>query len=273
MSKGYGFKFHTVSFNFYRKGDEKMSLLQSSMLFLKKNASTILTYIGSAGVIATSIIAVKATPKAMTLLEKAKEEKGEDLTKVEKVKVAGPVYIPAVLMGVYTIACIFGANALNKRQQATLMSAYALLDNSYKDYKKKVEELYGKDADGRIKEEIAKDKYNENPYQVEDGMQLFYDEFSQRYFNATTEQVLRAEHEINRILSTDYCVYLNEFYELLGIGHVDYGDYLGWSAGEITESYGYCWIDFHYKKVIMDDGLECTIISIDMEPIFNFEDY
>lgn len=250
-----------------------MGFLQSSIIFLKKNTSTILTCAGVAGVIATSATAVKATPKALALLENAKEEKGEELTKTEKVKVVGPAYIPAILIGVSTIACIFGANALNKRQQAALMSAYALLDNSYKNYKKKVEELYGKDADGHIKEEIAKDKYNKDPYQVEDGIQLFYDEFSQRYFNATTERVLRAEHEINRMLSIDYGVCLNEFYELLGIDRVDYGDYLGWSGGEITESYGYCWIDFHHEKVIMDDGLECTIIYMDMEPIFNFEDY
>ena len=266
MSKGYGFKFHTVSFNFYRRGDEKMSLLQSSMLFLKKNASTILTYIGSSGVIATSVMAVKVTPKALTLLENAKTEKGEELTKTEKIKVAGPAYIPAVLIGASTIACIFGANILNQRQQAALMSAYALLDNSYKDYKNKVQELYGKDSNKHIKEEISKDKYEENPYSIEEGKQLFYDEFSQRYFESTTEQVLRAEHEVNRMLATDYGVYLNEFYELLEIDRTDYGDYLGWSTGEIVETYGYCWIDFHHTKVIMDDGMECTIISMHTEP-------
>ena len=103
-----------------------MSLLQSSMLFLKKNASTILTCIGSAGVIATSVMAVKATPKALALLENAETEKGEGLTKIEKIKVVGPAYIPAVLIGASTIACIFGANILNQRQQAALMSAYAL---------------------------------------------------------------------------------------------------------------------------------------------------
>lgn len=267
MSKGYGFKFHTVSFNFYRRGDGKMSLLQNSMLFLKRHASTILTCAGGAGVIATSIIAVKATPKAMTLLEKAKEEKGEDLTKVEKVKVAGPVYIPAVLMGVYTIACIFGANALNKRQQATLMSAYALLDNSYKDYKKKLAELYGEDTVEEIQEEIVRDKYKEDPYQVEDGKQLFYDDFSQRYFESTTENVIHAEHEVNRMLAIEYSVYLNDFYVLLGIDRVDYGDYLGWSMDKIVEIQRNSWIDFRHQKVIMEDGLECTIISMYTEPI------
>lgn len=250
-----------------------MSLLQNSILFLKRHASTILTYAGSAGVIATSVIAVKATPKAMILLKKAKEEKGEDLTKLEKIKVAGPAYIPAVFMGASTIACIFGANALNQHQQAALMSAYALLNNSYKDYKKKLAELYGEDTVEEIQEEIIRDKYKEDPYSVEDGKQLFYDDFSQRYFEATTEDVLRAEHEVNRMLAVHYGVYLNEFYELLGIERTDYGDYLGWSTGELVETCWYSWIDFHHDKVIMDDGLECTIITMGMEPTFDFENY
>lgn len=250
-----------------------MSLLQSSILFLKRHASTILTYAGGVGVIATSVMAVKATPKAIALLENAKEEKGEDLTKIEKVKIAGPAYIPTVLIGVSTITCIFGANVLSQRQQAALMSAYALLDNSYKDYKKKVKELYGEDSDVRIKEEISKDKYNEDPYPIEDGKQLFYDEFSQRHFEATTEEVLRAEYEINRMLAANYGVYLNEFYELLGLEHTDYGDYLGWSTGELVDTFLYSWIDFHHTKVIMDDGLECTIISMGTEPTCDFEDY
>lgn len=250
-----------------------MSLLQSSIIFLKKNASTILTCAGGAGVIATSVMAVKATPKALALLENAKEEKGENLTKTEKIKVAGPAYIPAVLIGASTIACIFGANTLNQRQQAALMSAYALLDNSYKDYKKKVEELYGKDVESFVREEITKDKYEEDPYPVEDGMQLFYDEFSQRYFNATTEQVLRAEHALNRRMNDAHGAYLNEFYELLGLEPTDYGEFLGWSRNEIYDMYWESWIEFDHSKAIMDDGLEVTIIYIRTEPTFGFEDY
>lgn len=250
-----------------------MSLLQRSILFLKRNASTILTCAGGAGVIATSVMAVKATPKALTLLENAKEEKGEDLTKVEKIKVAGPVYIPAIITGVSTITCIFGANALNKHQQAALMSAYALLDNSYKDYKKKVEEIYGKDATNEIEGGIFRDKYNEDPYPVEDGKELFYDDFSQRYFEATTEQVLRAEHILNRRINDACVVYLNEFYELLGIKPMDYGEFLGWSRNELHDMYLESWIEFSHSKTIMDDGLEVTIIHIRTEPTFSFEDY
>lgn len=247
------------------------SILQVTQQFIRKNASTILTCVGGVGVVATSIMAVKATPKAMKLIEAKKEEKGEKLTVLETIETAGMTYVPTVITGVATIACIFGANALNKRQQAALMSAYALLDNSYKEYKKKVDELYGEGSDREIRDELAKDKYEETT--VEDGKRLFYDEFSERYFEATTEQVLKAEYEINRDLSEAGGAFLNEFYDHLGIDTVDYGDYLGWSAYEIVENQYYCWIEFDHRKVVMDDGLECTIISMRYEPIFDFENY
>ena len=122
------------------------NLLRNSRLVLKKNGATILTCVGGVGVIATTVMAVKATPKALLLLEEAKKEKGEELTKVEVVKTAAPAYIPTAVMGVSTIACIFSANMLNKRHQAALTSAYALLNQSYKEYRGKVVDLYGEIA-------------------------------------------------------------------------------------------------------------------------------
>lgn len=248
-------------------------LVHQSKIFLNKNGSTILTCLGGLGVVVTSIMAVKATPKALALLEKVEEEKGEELTKFETVRIAAPVYIPSALVGVSTLACIFGANILNKRQQAGLISAYALLDSSYKEYKNKVVELYGEDANNTVKEELAKDKYEEIDISVNDGKQLFYDEFSRRYFESTTENVLRAEYELNRMMSQDSGLFLNEFYELLGLEPVEYGDYLGWSSFQLTEMYWHCWIDFEHTKVAMDDGLECTIISMPKEPTYEFYEY
>jgi hypothetical protein len=249
-------------------------VLRHSQLFIKRNSSTILTCVGGVGVVATAVMAVKATPKALLLLDKAKKEKGAELTKVEKVQTAGLTYIPAVLVGVSTIACIFGANVLNKRQQAALMSAYALLDNSYKDYKKKVEELYGEDANERISEEIVKDKYEEEEkIEVEDNKQLFYDDYSGRYFESTMEDVLRAELEINKLLCVCGGAYLNEFYDALGIPPVDYGEHMGWSTFMMLETCWDAWLGFEHKKVTFDDGLECYIITMSYEPEFGFEDW
>lgn len=246
---------------------------EKSKLFIRRNAPTILTCMGGAGVVATSILAVKATPKALTLLEEAKQEKGEELTKIEIVKTAGPAYIPSIVMGVSTLACIFGANILNQRKQAALMSAYALLDNSYKEYKKKVIELYGEEADVRVKEEIAKDKYEENPVTVGNDKQLFYDYFSERYFESTIEDVQRAEYRLNRTLTMRDYVYLNEFYELLDVEPIDAGYTLGWSVGSCMAYYWQNWIDFTHEKVVMDDGLECYIITMLGEPVPDFQNY
>ena len=247
--------------------------LRKSGLFLKRNSSTILTGVGAVGVVGTAVLAVKATPKAMALLEKAEEQKGEKLTKFEVVRVAGPAYIPAVVTGASTIACIFGANALNKKQQAALMSAYAMVDSSYKEYKKKVEELYGEGTNQQVVAEIAKDKYNENDISVDYGKSLFYDEFSGRYFEAATADVIRAEYKLNERISKYGGVALNEFYELLDIEPVDYGEFLGWSSGGLMEMYWESWLDFVHEKVIMDDGLECHIIRFGVEPMYDYEYY
>ena len=243
------------------------------MLFCRRNASTILTCVGGAGVIATSVMAVRATPKALQLLDEAEKKKGEELTKLESVRIAGPAYIPAILVGASTIACIFGANMLNKRQQAAMTSAYALLDSSYKEYKNKVKELYGDDANAHIQAEIAQDKYEDLDISVEPDKQLFYDEFSGRYFESTLVDVLKAEYEFNKQLSDRGSAYLNELYVLLDIPTMDYGSQLGWNAYRLFEMTWSKWVDFRHDKCVMDDGLECTIITFSYEPILNFQDY
>lgn len=158
--------------------------------FFKRHGSTILTCVGAVGTIATAVMTAKATPKAMRLLEEAEYEKGEDLTKLEKVKTIAPAYIPSVIIGASTLACIFGANILNQRQQAMMASAYAFLSNSYNEYKNKVGELYGDDANDRIIEEIAKDNYESFPPMESEEEELFYDLNSNNYFTARFQDVL-----------------------------------------------------------------------------------
>lgn len=248
-------------------------LSYKSRVFFKKNGPTILTCVGAVGMVATAVTAVKATPKVLSLLEAQEAEKESELTTVEKIQIAGPHYIPSILLGAGTIACIFGANVLNKRQQTGIISAYALLDASFKDHKKKVEEIYGEAANMRVREEVAKDKYEKEDIEVEDDKLLFYDNFSERYFNAKMEDVIQAEYNLNRQLYTAGGAYLNEFYEFLDIPKVSYGNELGWSTGILESHYWANWIEFDHEKVVMDDGLECYIISMRYEPVIDFAYY
>lgn len=249
-------------------------LSRQSQLFIKRHGSTILTSIGGAGVIVTTIMAVKATPKALEKIEAAKEEKGEELTKIELVRIAGPSYIPTVITGVGTLACIFGANIMNKKQQAALISAYTLLDSSFKEYKGKVRELLGEDGESEIKAEIAKDHYKEDePIKTDDEKLLFYDYFSERYFESTMIDVLQAENNLNKQIAITTGAYLNEFYEFLGIDKIPAGNELGWCNGLLESMYWTNWVDFDHKKVEMEDGMECIIITMMQEPVIDFAYY
>lgn len=252
----------------------------NAQLFIKRNASTILSCLGGVGVVATTITAVKATPKVLRLIEEAEQNKGEELTKWEKFKTATPTYIPTIGLGITTIACIFGSQILNKRQQAALMSAYALVDQSYKDYQRKLKELYGEEVDQEVREAIAIEKAEDVGVRgsylgtncdlaLEENNgepQVFYDEHSGRYFEATIEQVLTAEYHLNRNYILRGYSYLNEFYDFLGIDETDYGSVLGWAPNDE----GMYWIDFNHRKLESDEGKDVYVIEMPFEPTYDF---
>lgn len=259
-------------------------LLRQAQRFCKKNGSTILTCMGGIGVVATTFTAVKATPKALKKLDEAKVEKGEELTNVEKIKIAGPAYIPSILIGTGTIACIFGANIVSTRKQAALVSAYTLLDSSFKEYKQKLKELYGEETHNNVIDAIAVEKVDRdwgvsgsyfgqtcdltNEEACGDRV-LFYEENSGRYFESTIEQVLSAQYHLNRNYALRGYCYLNEYFEFLGLETTDYGSVMGWAPTDDGEY----WIEFAQRKAVLDDGLECIIIETPFEPTYEPWDY
>lgn len=255
----------------------------NARLSVKRNASTILTCLGGVGVIVTTVTAVKATPKALRLIEEAEQKKGEKLTKWEKTKTTSSTFLPAILIGTATVSCIFGAQILNKRQQAALTSAYALLNQAYKDYRRKTVELYGKEQDEEIMNAIVIEKAEDvgvrgsylgtncdlSLEESNGEPQVFYDEHSGRYFESTIEQVLNAEYHLNRNYILRGYSYLNEFYEFLGIEETDYGSVLGWAPNDD----GMYWIDFNHRKLESDKGKDVYIIEMPFEPTYDFLEY
>ena len=242
--------------------------------FFKRHASTILTIVGAGGVLLTAVLTGTGTPKAMKLVEKAKDEKGEDLTKLETVRAATSAYIPAAIAGVSTIGCIFGANILNQRNQAALASAYMLLDSSYKKYRAKVNELYGEDSDRIVTGSIAKDALGANEISITDETRLFWDVTSGRYFEVTPEKLVEAEHELNKRLITTGYACVNDFYELLGIPKMDYGNKLGWTTYAYGRYYDGCnEIEFYHHPMTLDDGLEYTMLYFVTEPTIDYDNY
>lgn len=218
--------------------------------------------------VATSVMTARATIKANDILLEAKYEKGDDLSFWEKVNVTLPVYVPTILMGVGTIGCVLGANVLNKQHQKALTSAYILLDQSFKEYKNKVVELYGEEADEKIEAAI------EEEHLKDDGsVRLFYDEYSDQYFESTLFEVQRAEYELNRKMLKEDCVFLNDWYEELGIKIMENGFAVGWSTFQCMEMYWQPWIDFDHYTFTTKEGRECTGISFVEYPVLDFEEW
>lgn len=228
-------------------------------LYLRRSSPTILCCFAMAGVAGTAVAAAKASPKALKMLEDAEAEQGE-LTVVEKIITVAPVYIPTIAVGTGTILCIFGANVLNRRQQAHFMSAYALMNNYYKSYREKLMELYGEEADIRIRNAMARERCNFHQLRLDvpDGKVIFYDEISGESIVRYEREIMDAEYHLNRNFTLRGYAFLNEFYEFLGMRHTEYGAIAGWSV-----SSGIMWIDFEHRLIDNDDGgLACY--SIDM---------
>ena len=116
------------------KNQAIQKLLHKSGLCIRKYSPVALSFVASAGVVVTAIAAAKVTPRAVALVyaDSRKKHDGDPYayTKKEAFIAAWKCYIPAVAFGASTIACIMGANALNRRQQAALTSAYALVQSS-----------------------------------------------------------------------------------------------------------------------------------------------
>lgn len=255
----------------------KSKLLQrtinSSKSYVSKNAPTILTYIGAAGVIATSVSAVKASKKYEKLVSDSSYESGDAITAPEKLRIGIRVFAPTAFIGISTISCIFGSNAMNKHRQAAITSAYMLLDASYKEYKNKAKEIYGDDADDRIMSDIIRKQEIPEDVLMYGEQKLFYEPYSRLYFNSTIAEVQKAEYELNRKLVTEDGVRLNDFYELLGIEKTDIGEVLGWSTYSGYELYELSWIDFNHIKTDLEGGMECYAIQYPQEPRMDFMDF
>jgi hypothetical protein len=224
---------------------------------------------GATGVVATAILSIKAVPKAEELLIKAYNQKGDALTTAEKIKASWIAYVPAAVTGLSTIACIFGANILSARNQASLMSAYALLDRTYKEYQDKANELFGEDAVEKLEHEIIRSKFTPD-ITPEGDKELFFDYQSRRFFESTMEDVARAEREFLDVFHEKGYASLNQYYDILGIPRVVYGFQLGWFDVENNDPYNCHELEFEYEEITVYGSLKCNIITTNMPASYDY---
>lgn len=237
---------------------------------MKKHSPEILTGIGIAGMITTTVMAVRATPKALVLIEDKKIENDTDkLTPVETIKATWTCYIPAAITGGLSIICLIGASSVNARRNAALATAYTLSESALKEYQEKVIETIGEKKEQSIRDSIAKDRIEQDPVTskeviiTEKGNTLCYDSISGRYFKSDIDQLKKIENELNRRMRDEMYISLNEFYCEIGLNPTSIGDDLGWDI-----DHGY--IELSFSSHLADEGTPCLVIDYQVAPRYKY---
>ena len=249
-------------------------LCKDAKVMVSKRSPEILTGLGIAGMISTTVLAVQATPKALDLIARAEDKKfdnghGNKLTVSEKMKVAWKPYIPAAITGIASISCIIGASSVHAKRNAAIAAAYNLSQTALTEYKEKVVETIGEKKEQTIKDKIAKDKIKKDPVSKSEvivtgkGNTLCYDAFNSRYFYSDIDQIKRAINELNRIMLNQMYVSLNDFYDELNLKHSGNGDELGWKLDD-----GFIEVDF--SSQLSDDGRPCLVIEYMVAPRYDY---
>ena len=243
--------------------------------WLRRNASTILTLFGVGGVVATVVLAVKATPQALEDISEAKTAKCEDqpdeaspeLTVQETVLACWKNYIPAASVGIGSVACILGANVLSRKQQASIASAYSALIGVFETYRRKVDAICGAGTDEIVERAtVLEQQDKEDGFPPWEELQTFHIQGYPEFFERTMEEVMQAEYHINRNFVLKGEVTLNELFDFLHLPHIENGDHDGWDVYEGETVYGYQWIDFRHRHYVTDDHMMVCDIEMPFAP-------
>lgn len=237
---------------------------------LVKHSPEILTGLGITGMITTTVMAVKATPKALDIINDMEYEKGDILTPVEKVKATWKCYVPSAITGALSITCLISASSVSSKRNAVLATAYKLSESALKEYQEKVVETIGEKKEEKIRDAIAKDVIERNPVKnneviiTDNGDTLCYDAISGRYFKSSIDKINKIVNELNRSMLGDMYVSLNDFYYELGLKGTDLGDQLGWNINR-----GF--IDLRFSTQLSEDDTPCLVIDYSVPPRYDFQ--
>ena len=157
---------------------EKMiRMYNNSKNVVQKHSPEILAGVGVVGVVASTVMACKATMKLNDILEESKETR-DKIREVESnpryeeqyshedakkdltinytqtgLKIA-KLYAPAVILGSASLGCLLASNDILRKRNAALSAAYMTVDKSFKEYRQRVVDRFGEEVEKEIRYNI-----------------------------------------------------------------------------------------------------------------------
>lgn len=235
-----------------------------------KHSPEILMGLGITGMASSVILAVKATPKAIKIIEDLESERIEKLKKTEVVKETWKCYIPTVGTFLLATMCLVGADSIYSKRNAALLTVYKLSESALREYKDAVIDTVGESKEKEIKEKIHNASITKNPISNSEiiitgnGEVLCFDTISSRYFTSSIENISRAENRINKIMLDCMYVSLSDLYDELGLKHTSISDILGWNLDNGL-------VEIHLDSHISENGKPCIVIDFEEPPTYDFD--
>lgn len=259
---------------------------------IKKHSPEILVVAGVAGIVTSTVMACKATTKVNDIVDEAKEtidtihdsvgkglhtSDGEEYTQEVADKDLAIVYVqtgwkfvklygPAVALGAASIGCMIGSNQILRKRNVALAAAFKAVDTSFKEYRGRVIDRFGKELDRELRfgikakeveERVVDENGNESTVtktvEVADP-NVTHSIYSIPWYEGNTGYTKNAE--LNKVfliqqqnwandkLRLNNVLTLNEVYDMLGAPRTAYGQIAGWvytedgSAGDNFVDFG-----------------------------------
>lgn len=275
----------------------------------KKHSPEILIVAGIAGAVTSAVMACKATTKVSEIIEEtnktvetihqvqndpemadkySEEDAKKDLaiTYVQTGVKLAKLYGPSIVLGAVSIGCILASNNIVRKRNMALAAAYATIDSSFKDYRKRVVDRFGKELDRELKynvkaqeiEEVVVDENGKektvkktvnavNPTDISDYAR-FYDDGCAGWDKDPEMNLMflrQQQNHANDVLQRKGHLFLNEVYDMLGIPRTKAGQIVGWIYDEKCPV-GDNFVDFGlydiYNEKVRDfvNGYERTVL-------------
>ena len=243
----------------------------------KKHSPEILVVAGVVGTVTSAVMACKATTKLDSILEDSKltidqihyatehpdelleeytvEDSKKDLAIVytqSALKVA-KLYAPSIILGTLSITAILTSNNILRKRNVALAAAYTAVDKSFKEYRGRVVERFGKELDHELRynvkakeieeivtDEKGKEKKVKKTIEVSELSQVsdyakFFDDGCRGWTKDPEKNLFflrRQQDYANERLKAEGYLFLNDVYEMLGIPRTKAGQVVGWIYDE-----------------------------------------
>jgi len=238
------------------------SKVARQVLVARKNSPVILFAAGTVGMVGTAVLASRATLKLEGVIEEAEKKKLQITQEGASYKLAmsdihvlrlqtamqiGRLYAPAIGLGIVSVGCLTGAHVTLTKRNTAVMAAYAALNKGYEEYRERVREQFGEEAERKLRydgqhgnfvQEDENGKKTKTPV-TRSRLKGDYSEYARLWSKETSLQVkdipeynlaylTGKQNWMNDRLRARGHVFLNEVYDELGLSRTKAGSVVGW---------------------------------------------